>query len=220
MYSASLGRYLSPEPKLGATGKVLGHDRYSHALNDPNTYVDPDGQLPDLSENAPRRYYEATIGPPPRHAGAPIPVTATEKQEANAQALAVIVSFLNPEASLALTVIDGIQAAAAGNGTAVVGALAGIVAHRWLREPTVADKAEAWRRVGGTCPDCGVILTDKPGPNQMNLDHPEPFSTHGPIDPSEAVARCRTCNLEKTNMSLSDWVEYVKHGIWTWTKGE
>ena len=91
---------------------------------------------------------------------------------------------------------------------------------RWLRTPTTADKAEAWRKVGGTCPDCGVILTNKPGPNQMNLDHPEAYSTHGPIDPSQSIARCRTCNLEKSNISLSDWNEYQKHGIWTSTKEE
>jgi RHS repeat-associated protein len=46
MYSPSLGRYLSPDPKLAAIGRVLGHDRYGHALDDPNTYVDPDGRSP------------------------------------------------------------------------------------------------------------------------------------------------------------------------------
>jgi RHS repeat-associated protein len=46
MYSPFLGRYLAPDPKLGAVGLVLGHDRYTHALNDPNTYADPDGRVP------------------------------------------------------------------------------------------------------------------------------------------------------------------------------
>jgi RHS repeat-associated protein len=46
MYSPSLGRYLTPDPELARIGRALGHDRYSHALNDPNTYVDPDGRIP------------------------------------------------------------------------------------------------------------------------------------------------------------------------------
>jgi RHS repeat-associated protein len=191
MYSPSLGRYLSADPKLGAIGRVLGHDRYSHALNDPNMYVDPSGGEPrDLPEST---YVSITremlgfvpfIGPwldlqdaiARESAAHDAYVNDTGPYSDYAKAWAaegLAVGFLALDI-LTLGEAEGAVVFAKASGRAA----AEHQASRFLRTPTTADRAALWRRQGGLDPHTRGILG-----KDAHLDHIQSFAKHGPADP-------------------------------------
>jgi RHS repeat-associated protein len=100
-----------------------------------------------------------------------------------------------------------------------------VMGPRWTRQPTLADRGEVYGRQHGRCWGCGEHMTRKKGPRQMQLDHPNDFSTHGKIDPLDSIGLCATCNKTKSNVPLSWWAfivgarntdDYLKNGPWSY----
>jgi RHS repeat-associated protein len=79
---------------------------------------------------------------------------------------------------------------------------------RWLVPLTDKHRGIVYGRQGGLCaaPGCGVMMTRTWGPHMMHMDHPNPFSRYGAIDPLDAQGLCATCNIEKGSMEFEDWV--------------
>ena len=88
-------------------------------------------------------------------------------------------------------------------------------APRFIPRPTLTHRGIVWGRQGSACAGCGVEMTRHRGPHQMHLDHPEPYSKHGPIHPLQAVGLCATCNLEKADMELIEWLGMLDDAL-TW----
>jgi hypothetical protein len=83
---------------------------------------------------------------------------------------------------------------------------------RWTRTPTPGDRGNTYDAQGGFCAGCGKKMTTTLGPMQIQLDHPDPFSKYGPIDPAHAQGLCPTCNLEKSDMDWEDWLDMIRAG--------
>jgi len=48
MYSSGLGRWLTPDPKVGCGTNPQNLDRYNYVLDNPTTFVDPRGDQPQM----------------------------------------------------------------------------------------------------------------------------------------------------------------------------